>query len=86
MLQGKVPGDLSPGGLLVSRSQFVTRSKGSVVPGAGVTLWNLQVYLVLHNTYMFEMYWGVNFSEWNFINPLILSIGSGLLSLISGQN
>lgn len=74
----KVPGDLSPGGLLVSRSQFVTRSKGSVVPGAGVTLWNLQVYLVLHSTYMFEMYWRVNFSEWNFINPLILSIGSGL--------
>lgn len=74
--RGKVPGDWSPGGLLVSRSQFVTRSKGSIVPRAWVPLWNLQVYLILHSTSMFEMYWKVNFSELNFINPLILSISS----------
>lgn len=74
---GKGPGDLSQGGLLVSRSQFVTRSKGSIVSRAWVTLWNLQVYLILRSASMFEPYCKVIFSELNFINVLILSIGSG---------
>lgn len=83
--RGKVPRDLSPGGLLVSRSQFVTRSKGSVVPRNQVTLWNLQVYLILHSPSILEPYWEVNFSELNSINPLILAVGNGSRSFNSGS-
>lgn len=72
--RGKVPGDVSPGGLLVSRSQFVTRSKQSLVLRAWITLWNLQVYLILHRTSMFATYWKVKFIELNFINLLILLV------------
>ena len=75
--RGEIPGDLSPGGLLVSRSQFVTGSKGSMVLRAQVTLWNLQVYLILRSTSTLETHWKGTFSELDFINPLILSIGSG---------
>ena len=48
-----------------------------MVPRAQVTLWNLQVYLILRSTSMLETHWKGTFSELNFINPLILSIGSG---------
>lgn len=75
--RGEIPGDSSPGGLLVSRSQFVTRSKGSMVPRDQVTLWNLQVYLILRSPSTLETHWKVTFSELNFINPLILLISSG---------
>ena len=48
-----------------------------MVPRDQVTLWNLQVYLILRSPSTLETHWKVTFSELNFINPLILLIDSG---------